>query len=255
MKKWIAMFLMMVLFVSMVGCTGHEDTQADSTTKPTEPSTTVTTAPTEATEATEPTETTKPVPTLPGAMPTAPTEPTETTEPPTTAATEPTTTVAKITEQLSLGSQMPDVTITDVQGNSYNLYELLAEKQMVMLNFWFIECPYCVEEFPCINSAYNQYKDSVEVLALNPYNSAITIKIFQAKHKLDFPMCNDPYGLSDAFSVRGYPTTVIIDRYGVVCLVSPGGIPDESVFLKIFEVFTADDYETVLYKSVTEITG
>ncbi|MBQ2324731.1 MAG: redoxin domain-containing protein, partial [Clostridia bacterium] len=47
-----------------------------------------------------------------------------------------------------LGSVMHDFTVTDSEGNSYTLSEILKEKDMVMLNFWYTTCSYCVAEFP-----------------------------------------------------------------------------------------------------------
>lgn len=154
---------------------------------------------------------------------------------------------------LKLGSQMPDFTIRDVDGAEYGLYELLEEKQMVMLNFWFIDCPYCVMEFPHMDAAYGQYADSVAILALNPFDGDADIRNFGAEEGLDFTLCGEDLGMADAFGVRGYPTTVIIDRFGVVCLVQAGAVPYEEVFMKVFAHFTTDAYETKLFNSIMEI--
>lgn len=154
---------------------------------------------------------------------------------------------------LKVGSLMPNFTIRDVDGNAYNLYELLEEKQMVMLNFWFIDCPYCVKEFPYMNAAYGQYADSVAIFALNPFDSDQNIRAFGAEMELNFTLCGQDLGMRYAFGVKGYPTTVVIDRYGVVCLVEAGMVPSEELFLKAFAHFTAEDYETELFWSFSEI--
>lgn len=154
---------------------------------------------------------------------------------------------------LKLGNQMPDFTVRDVDGTEYGLYDLLEQKQMVMLNFWFIDCPYCVMEFPHMDAAYGQYGDSVEILAMNPFDSDEDIQSFGKEEDLHFALCGEDLGLSDAFGVRGYPTTVIIDRFGIVCLVQAGAVPYEEVFLQVFAHFTADSYETELFNSITEI--
>lgn len=242
MKKWLIPLLILTMLVAIVGCTPAEPT--------TTPSSSLEADAPSSTAPTQPTETTKPVPALPGGTKPAPTEPS------TTASTAPTTTattVPQIAEQLSLGSTMPDFTITDVYGESYTLYELLSEKQMVMLNFWFIECPYCVIEFPHINEAYLQYQDQIALLAVSPYDSAAAIKAFTYTQGLDFPTLQDQVGLARAFRVNSYPTTVIIDRYGVVCLVQIGAVPDTQLFLNVFAYFTAEDYETQLFSDIEEI--
>lgn len=155
--------------------------------------------------------------------------------------------------RLKKGSQMPDFTIRDVDGQEYTLYEVLEEKRMVMLNFWFINCPYCVQEFPHMDSAYGKYADEVAIFAVNPFDSDEEIQAFQTEKDLRFTMFGEDLGLHRAFGVKGYPTTVIIDRYGMVCLVEAGMVPNEQLFLNAFAHFTAEDYKTVLYNSFSEI--
>lgn len=244
MKKWLVPLLILTLMVSILGCTPADPT----TTAPTNSTEANVTDPT--TAPTEPTETTKPKPTLPaGTQPTA-------TEPSSTAATETTATAStapQVAGPLAVGDTMPDFTITDVYGETYTLYELLAEKQMVMLNFWFIDCYYCKLEFPHINEAYLQYQDQVALLAVNPYDSVAGMKAFRYTQGLDFPVMQDPIGLARAFMVGAYPTTVIIDRYGVVCVREAGAFPDTQIFLNVFAYFTAEDYETTIFDSLEDI--
>lgn len=155
-------------------------------------------------------------------------------------------------QRLALGDKAPNVAFTDPMGNSVTLYELLEEKKMVMLNFWFVDCPYCVMEFPAIQQAYSQYAQDVAIVALTPYDSDLQILEFQQEHELEFMMCRDTIGINEAFWVTGYPTTVIIDRDGTVCMVAPGAVPQEEVFLRIFRHFTAEDYETTLVRGIAE---
>lgn len=151
-------------------------------------------------------------------------------------------------QTLRLGGQMPNFVISDALGNEYTLYDLLEEKKMVMLNFWFIDCPYCVMEFPSIQQAYSQYQDQVAILAVNPYDAASSMVGFGQQYGLQFTLCPDGPGLSEAFGVTGYPTTVVIDRNGMICLLQAGAVPYEEVFLRMFAYFTAEDYRSeVLY--------
>jgi hypothetical protein len=53
--------------------------------------------------------------------------------------------------------------------------------------------------------------------------------------------------------VTGYPTSVFIDRDGVVCLIHAGAITNSDDFYKIFETFTADDYQRKIYRSIDEL--
>lgn len=122
-----------------------------------------------------------------------------------------------IGKRLSVGDRMYDFTVTDSDGNTLTLSQMLQEKEMVVLNFWYINCPFCVKEFPAMNEAYAAYQDRVGMVALNPYDSMANIRQFRANNaSLTFPMASCPTGWVQTFALRGFPTTLIIDRQGVI---------------------------------------
>lgn len=155
---------------------------------------------------------------------TATTVTTTTTTTTTTAVTTTTTTVKPslpegdlIGKRLSVGDRMYDFTVTDSDGNTLTLSQMLQKKEMVVLNFWYINCPFCVKEFPAMNEAYAAYQDRVGMVALNPYDSMANIRQFRANNaSLTFPMASCPSGWVQTFALRGFPTTLIIDRQGVI---------------------------------------
>ena len=67
-----------------------------------------------------------------------------------------------IPKSFNLGDKMTDFTLTDIDGNEYNLTTLLGDKDVVMLNFWFYNCNWCTLEFPVINAAYADYSEIQE---------------------------------------------------------------------------------------------
>lgn len=151
------------------------------------------------------------------------------------------------TARLGLGDVMYDFTITTPDGEKIQLSELLKEKKMVMLNFWYTNCSWCVKEFPVMAEAYNDYKDDIEILALDPMNEgAEAVKAFQTQNNLPFPMAECPTSWSNVFGIQGYPTSVFIDQYGVICCVESGAITSLRPFISAFEHFTAKDYEQKL---------
>ena len=151
------------------------------------------------------------------------------------------------TAQLGLGDVMYDFTITTPDGEKYQLSELLKEKKMVMLNFWYTTCSWCVTEFPIMADAYQDYKDEIEILALNPLGEgADAVRSFQQQYGLPFPTAECPTSWANVFGITGYPTSVFIDRYGVICAVEAGAITSLRPFVSAFEHFTAEDYEQKL---------
>ena len=154
---------------------------------------------------------------------------------------------------LGLGDVMYDFTVTDAYGNKVTLSEMLKEKDMVLLNFWYTTCSWCVTEFPFMEEAYQLYQDSVGIIALDPLDSDTLIKPFQEDMQLTFPMASCPAAWSATFGIQGYPTSVVIDRYGVICLVESGALTSLRAFTGVFEYFTDDNYRQKLFTSAGEL--
>ena len=157
---------------------------------------------------------------------------------------------------LGLGDVIYDFSVTTPAGEKITLSEVLAEKDMVLLNFWFSTCSPCVSEFPYMQQAYEMYQDKVGIIALNnyPLDNDGSVSSFQESMGLTFPMAKAPESWSATFGVAGYPTSVVVDRYGVICLVETGGLPALRPFTSIFEHFTGEDYEQKLFTSLDELT-
>ncbi len=147
---------------------------------------------------------------------------------------------------LGLGDVMYDFTVVSANGSEVTLSEMLAEKDMVLINFFYTTCGPCANEFPYMEEAYQQYKDSVGIIALDPLDDNNTVAAFQNSMGLTFPMASCQAQWSQTFGVVGYPTTLVIDRYGVICLISVGGETSASPFIHIFEYFSGDDYQQKL---------
>jgi thiol-disulfide isomerase/thioredoxin len=148
---------------------------------------------------------------------------------------------------------MYDFTIKTASGENVTLSEMLAEKDMVLLNFFFTTCGPCANEFPYMQEAYEMYQDNVAVIALDPLEQDDAVAGYQASMGLTFPMAACPAVWSSTFSITGYPTSVIVDRYGMICLIEVGGITSLRPFTSIFETFTGDDYEQKIYGNVSEL--
>lgn len=151
---------------------------------------------------------------------------------------------------LKAGDVMYDFTVTTPDGSKLTLSEILAEKKLVLLNFWYVGCSWCVEEFPYMQQAYEQYKDDVAVIALNPTDNDNAISLFQSQYGLSFPMASCPTAWTQAFGIQGYPTSVFIDRYGVISLIEAGAITSLRPFTHAFSHFTAEPYEQAVYENL-----
>ena len=151
-----------------------------------------------------------------------------------------------------LADQMHDFTVTDSDGKKQTLSEILKTKKAVILNFWFVNCSACVEEFPDIQAAYEtvydektgaKYSDVIEVLALdNQGDTNRQIQQFKSDMGLTFPMAVDTEGVGRAFGFTNFPSTVIIDRYGMVTVTHVGAVIGSSYWKKLFSIYSSDSY-------------
>lgn len=157
------------------------------------------------------------------------------------------------TATLGLGDIMYDFTVTGTDGATITLSEVLKEKKVAVLNFWYTTCSYCVQEFPLMQKAYEQSEETVGIIALDPIDGADAVKSFQQSNGLTFPMAACPTSWSQVFGVEGYPTTVVVDRYGMICLVESGALLAERYWTTLFSHFTAEDYEQRLLGAATEL--
>ena len=154
----------------------------------------------------------------------------------------------------ALGDVMFDFTVTDTEGAEYTLSELLKEKDAVVLNFWYLQCVPCRQEFPFLQEAYEQYGDKLEVLAMNPVDGTdAEIAAYKQELGLTMPMFSCDPDWASAMQLKAYPTTVIIDRYGVISLIHTGSITSAKTFADAFAYFTAEEYVQGTVEDIEEL--
>ena len=155
---------------------------------------------------------------------------------------------------LGLGDIMYDFSVTAADGSTVTLSEMLEEKEMVLINFFFTTCGPCANEFPYMEEAYQLYKDTVGVIALDPLDDNATVASYQQSMGLTFPMAACQAAWSQTFGITGYPTSIVVDRHGVICLIEVGGLTSLRPFSSMFEHFTGDDYEQkICYNGVADV--
>lgn len=145
---------------------------------------------------------------------------------------------------ITLGSVMFDFSVTDQNGTEHTLSKLLESKKAVVINLWFTTCGPCKLEFPYLQQAYNEYKDDIALLAISPMDNADAVSAFATENGLTFPMAACDPAWDGLISGIAYPTTVVVDRFGIVSLIHTGWIDNSKTFKNVFAYFAADDYES-----------
>ena len=133
--------------------------------------------------------------------------------------------------QYAVGKKMTDFTLTDTDGNTYKLYDLLEQNQLVVLDFWYTTCEPCKSEFPYFEAVANKYSDKMTLLAIDPIDSVNSITRLRNQLNVTFPMMRDTCNLYKGFDVYTYPTTVFIDSSGTIVDIHVGAYESEMAFL------------------------
>lgn len=117
----------------------------------------------------------------------------------------------------------PDFTLASLEASSTISIDDFRG-QVVFLNFWATWCAPCVAEMPAMQTLYERYRDDgLVVLAVNVREDEATVQEFIDRLGVTYPIALDRAGeVTNLYNVRGFPTTMIIDRGGNVIGVKLG---------------------------------
>lgn len=129
------------------------------------------------------------------------------------------------------GMPAPQFALNTLEGQPMNLADLKGKA--VLVNFWASWCPPCLEETPALIEAYNELKaenPNIEFVGIGTNDDKANLVKFAENNKVPYVMVDDADGkVSDAYAVRGMPTTFFIDANGIVRNVWNGEIKKDKV--------------------------
>ena len=139
---------------------------------------------------------------------------------------------------LRIGSKLPPVTLSGIDGTSVRIPESLKGK-VVILHLWQIGCSSCKLDMPAMDLLYSNYRrKGLEVLAVNVGQKKETVKAFAAELGVSYPILIDPDEKSARlFGVTDVPRTYVIDRSGVVRYKILGSATPEMLKKLILSLF------------------
>jgi thiol-disulfide isomerase/thioredoxin len=116
----------------------------------------------------------------------------------------------------------PDFTLLSSSGENVRLAE--QRGQVVMLNFWASWCGPCRQEMPLLEEMSKRYSAAGFVLyGVNVEEDNTDAKKLIKQLGVTFPILYDPESkASSIYNVDAMPTTVLIDKKGVIRYVNRG---------------------------------
>jgi thiol-disulfide isomerase/thioredoxin len=122
------------------------------------------------------------------------------------------------------GQPAPGFNLPSLEGTSVVLSELKGK--VVVLDFWATWCPPCRKSLPHLQklSADTSLKEKgLRVVSVNVREAKDKVQDFLKENNYDFDVAFDSEGATtEKYLVQGIPTTVIVDRAGVIQRVFVG---------------------------------
>lgn len=115
-----------------------------------------------------------------------------------------------------IGQSAPDFALPAAAGDNVRLSESLG--QPVILSFWGTHCSECAAQLGRLDRLYQTYRSSgLVVFAVSVDDDMPRAERYARAHPMHYPLLLDQSkGVSRAYQIDRLPTTVLIDRSGVV---------------------------------------
>ncbi len=117
-----------------------------------------------------------------------------------------------------IGAPLPDLTLETLDGGAIRPGDLAG--QIVVLNFWATWCVPCQREMPLLQQLQDERADVRVITITDPHlgQTERAIREFLARYKLTLPvaLAEEDGPLFRLFEVAQLPTTVFVDREGIV---------------------------------------
>ncbi len=119
----------------------------------------------------------------------------------------------------------PDFSLPSLNRQNLSLSALRGKP--VIINFWAVWCYPCIAEMPLLEETAQKYADDgLVVIGINQGDSFAEVEEFAAEQNLTFPLLVDEdESVGSLFKVNGYPTSIFIDKDGMIRAVYLGEIP------------------------------
>ena len=136
-------------------------------------------------------------------------------------------------------SQLPNVVVKDLNGNSVNLSELKLDHPII-ISFWATWCAPCKRELNAINEVYEEWQSEtgVELIAISidDQKTINSVPVYVNGKGCEYLVLMDPNGdIKRAMGVNNVPHTFLIDKNGNIVYSHNNYAPgdEEKLYLEV----------------------
>lgn len=113
-----------------------------------------------------------------------------------------------------IGSHFPIESFTDGAGNNFSPDYLKGKPSVV--NFWFTNCPPCVEEIPDLVQLKKEYGTTVNFIAITFERKKNVDKFLEKRPDFDFIHITDSQKSINKLKIKSYPITFLLNADGEI---------------------------------------
>lgn len=119
------------------------------------------------------------------------------------------------------GNLISSAKLVTMDGKKYVLKDLKGK--VVVLNFWFINCPPCRMEIPHLNNMVDGFKDRDDVIFLAvALDQSYELKDFLKEMPFQYGIVDGGSYVASQYGINLFPTHVVIDKEGKVIFHTSG---------------------------------
>lgn len=139
----------------------------------------------------------------------------------------------KAIDQL-VGCKIPDFKVKSLDGKSFELGNLKGK--ILVINFWFTNCPPCISEMPGLNKLADEYNNQDVIFIAFGRDDEVVLKKFLNNRRFNFIQIPNSSTIAETFAViAGWPMSFVVDSQGVVVKVKSGGFQDQRAESEIYD--------------------
>jgi peroxiredoxin len=125
-------------------------------------------------------------------------------------------------QQISILKQYaPDFILKSLTGETISLKQFKGK--IVVLNFWFTSCAPCREEMPLLNKIKSEFESKGVVFIGLPLDKAQQVVKFLASTPFNYMQLPEAGKVHVAYKVESCPTSVVIDKKGIISFIQITG--------------------------------
>jgi thiol-disulfide isomerase/thioredoxin len=148
-----------------------------------------------------------------------------------------TPTPARGGERVVIGSPAPDFSLTSLDNQTVKLSQFRGTP--VLINFWATWCPPCKEELPLLVKTHQANQDRLVILGVDMAEEAGVVRDKVREVGITYPVLLDSQNeVTNRYQVRGYPTSLFVDKNGIVQRITVGQLTEDTIKSALDRVYS-----------------